>query len=82
MTMLKLMKYEMRKTVFVKLVLLALAVLAEVFFLVSLNGDNPERVGVSILLLVLLAVFGILFMGISSILTLHKDMNTKQSYML
>lgn len=82
MTMLKLMKYEMRKTLFVKLVLLALATIAEVFFLVSLNGDSPERVSVSILLLVLLAVFGILFMGISSILTLHKDMNTKQSYML
>ena len=33
-------------------------------------------------LLVMLAVFGVLVIGLESVLTLHRDMNTKQSYML
>ena len=37
---------------------------------------------VCIVLLMLLAVGGVMMMGLGSVLTLHRDMNTKQSYML
>ena len=80
--MLKLMKYEFRKTLFTKLVLLGLTAVAEAFFLYTLLDNQVEKESVAILLLALLALFGILFMGIQSILTLHRDMNTRQGYML
>lgn len=80
--MLKLMKYEMRKTMVVKLVLFGLAVVVEAFFLSMLSKGNPEKEGIAITLLVLLGLFGIIFMGVQSILTLHRDMNTRQGYML
>ena len=80
--MLKLMKYEMRKTVFMKLMLLAAAVVCEVLFFVQVSKNNPTKQGIILFVLALLCIFGLLFMGIQSIVTLHRDMNTRQSYML
>lgn len=80
--MFKLMKYEMRKTLFMKLVLIAVTAIIEVFFFISYTKDNPTKQGVALFVLALVAIFGILFMGIQSIVALHRDMNTRQSYML
>ncbi|MBR2822488.1 MAG: hypothetical protein IKE24_02240 [Clostridia bacterium] len=80
--MLKLMKYELRKTWFTKVILLALTAAAEIGFLIGLYGDRDEPMSVSVVILVLLATFGVLVIGLESILTLHRDMNTRQSYML
>ena len=77
--MTRLLKYEFRKTLFTKLVLLGLTAVIEAWYLVSLWKNRPDSEGVA---LVLLGLFGILFMGIQSVLTLHRDMNTRQSYML
>ena len=80
--MFKLMKYEMRKTLFMKLALIAVTAIVEVIFLTGYYKDLPTRQGVSLFIMVLVALFGILFMGIQSIVALHRDMNTRQSYML
>ncbi len=80
--MFKLMKYEFRKTWITKLILLAITAMLEAVFLIGLYGDNEDMLGTSIPLLVAVAVCGVLVIGLESIITLHRDMNTKQSYML
>lgn len=80
--MFKLIKYELRKTWFTKAILLAVTAIAEIAYLIGLYGNLEDVMGTAILFLVLLAVGGILVMGLESILTLHRDMNTRQSYML
>ena len=80
--MMKLMKYEIRKTMMVKWIILGIAALLEVAFLIGLWADKNEMLAVSVVLLVLLAFGSILVIGLGSILTLHRDMNTRQSYML
>lgn len=80
--MLKLMKYEIRKTWITKLILLGVTAVAEAVYLYGLYTEKEGPLSVSIGLLVMLAVFGVLVIGLESVLTLHRDMNTKQSYML
>ena len=80
--MLKLMKYEFRKTLSAKLLLLGIAAALQIFFMISLYADKENALGISIVLLSALAFGGILMIGLYSVMTLHRDMNTKQSYML
>lgn len=80
--MLKLMKYEFRKTMFSKLIILIITALAEAAYLLGVflkwnNGLAWGLVGLS-----LCAVIGIAYIGIDSLLVFQKDLNTKQSYML
>lgn len=77
-----LFKYEFRKTLVTKLVILGITAAAQLIFLYGLWQDSDNTVGAGVLLLTFTALFGILFIGLQSVLTLHKDMNTKQSYML
>lgn len=77
-----LFKYELRKTLFPKLILAGIAVLLEAFFLIALFRSKPNQQAVAIMLLIVLPSFGILYIGIQSLLTLHRDMNTRQGYML
>lgn len=80
--MLKLMKYEFRKTWITKLILLGVTAVAEIAFLIGLYMERETALGLSVMLLVFLAFGGILMIGLYSVMTLHRDMNTKQSYML
>ena len=80
--MFKLMKYEIRKTWITKLILLGITAAAEIAYLISLYTENDGGVAASIGILTLLAIFGVLFIGLQSVITLHRDMNTKQGYML
>ena len=80
--MLKLLKYEFRKTLFPKLILLALTGALEVLFLFGLYGSNDSALSLSIMLLTLTAMCGCVAMGIFSVVCLHRDMNTRQGYML
>ena len=80
--MLKLMKYEIRKTMFSKLVLLGIAGVLETAYLISLYSGSEKYMAITVSLLTLLAIGGITFIGLESVITLHRDMNTKQSYML
>lgn len=80
--MLKLMKYEFKKTMFSKLILLVVTVLAEAAFLVGVFGEWERALGVGMTGLMLCAMVGVFYIGIESLLVFHRDLNTKQSYML
>ena len=80
--MLRLLKYELRKTLFPKLVLLGITVLAEALFLYGFWCRRENELTVGALLLFFIALTGIALMGLLSLVTLHKDMNTRQGYML
>ena len=80
--MLRLLKYELRKTLAAKLILLAITVIAEAVFLIGFWRDKENTVAIGAVLLFFIAITGITLMGILSLITLHKDMNTKQGYML
>ena len=78
----RLMKYEFRKTLVVKLVMLGATVLAELAFLIGLWGDKNDLMATGAFILLLLAFGGCMAIGLASVVILHRDMNTKQSYML
>ncbi len=80
--MLRLLKYELRKTLFPKLVLLGITVLAEALFLYGFWCRKENELTVGALLLFFIALTGIALMGLLSLITLHRDMNTRQGYML
>ena len=80
--MLRLLKYELRKTLFSKIVLLCITIIAEAVFLAGLWGNRDNTLAVGAILLFFIAIIGIGLMGILSLATLHKDMNTRQGYML
>lgn len=80
--MLKLMKYELRKTWFIKLILLGVTAVAEIIFLIGLYGRYEDTLAVGTFLLFLLAFCGLTVIGIASVVVLHRDMNTRQGYML
>ncbi len=80
--MLRLLKYELRKTLFSKLVLLGITMIAEAVFLIGFWGKKENALAIGAVLLFFIAVSGIALMGILSLVTLHRDMNTKQGYML
>ena len=80
--MLKLMKYEFRKTLYMKLILLGTTAAAEAAFLIGLAAGIEDLWAGAVLALVLLAFASELVIGLASLLTLHRDMNTRQGYML
>ena len=80
--MLHLLKYEMRKTLFSKLILFGITAIAEAIFLIGFWGKKENTLLIGALLLFFIAITGITLMGILSLITLHRDMNTKQGYML
>ncbi|MCQ2457485.1 MAG: hypothetical protein MJ142_02005 [Clostridia bacterium] len=80
--MLKLFKYEMRKTLTAKLIMLGLFAVLEGFFLYELLKGNEESALLVTLLVVIASFIGMFFIGIRSIVTLHHDINSKQGYML
>ncbi|MBO4471465.1 MAG: hypothetical protein J5841_06900, partial [Clostridia bacterium] len=80
--MLKLLKYEFRKTAFPKLVLFAFILIMEGIFLYGCLRNDGDTKTVGVILFVMSLMFGFLLIGLMSLVTLHKDMNTRQGYML
>lgn len=80
--MLKLMKYEFRKTAFSKLILLSITFLFEIVYLLGIFLKKDSFISTGITFLTLCAIMGILYIGLESVTILHRDLNTKQSYML
>ena len=80
--MLRLLKYELRKTQFSKLILLGITLAAQAVFLIGLWGKKDDTLEIGAFLLFFVALIGIALMGILSVVVLHQDMNTKQGYML
>ena len=83
--MLKLMKYEFRKSWFSRIVLLIAIGGFELMFLYGAlftDMKNSGAVAWGIIGLIFVTIAGISFIGLESLINLHKDLNTKQSYML
>ena len=78
----RLLKYEMRKTLFLKLIILGLTGAAEIVFLLGLALNQDRVYAVGIIILMLLSFGSIMAIGLYSLIVLHRDMNTRQSYML
>ena len=70
--MLKLMKYELRKTWFTKAILLAVTAAVEAFFLYGLYGEKEDMAAGGAFILLLLAFGGVLVIGLESVITLHR----------
>lgn len=82
-----LLKYEMRKTWPMKLILLGITAVVEIVFLAALllrnsQGNTDKLIVAMSVLLFFIAFGGIMLIGVQSLLILHRDMNTKQGYML
>lgn len=80
--MLNLMKYELRKTTFSKLALLAFTAVAEVAFLLGVFLKKDNLLAMGIICLFLCAIIGVVYIGLESVNVLYRDLNTRQSYML
>lgn len=80
--MLRLLKYELRKTLMSKLILLGVTLVAQAVFMAGFWGKKDTTLAIGAVLLFFIAITGIALMGILSVATLHKDMNSKQGYML
>ncbi len=78
----KLIKYEFRKTMFSKMILLIITAIAEIAFLLGVFLKWEKGLAIGIFGLMMCASVGIIYIGIESISTFQKDLNTKQSYML
>ena len=80
--MLHLIRYEFRKARTAGLILSGIATLLEVVFIIALLISREDLISLSAGLLCILTVGGLLMLGVQSIVTLHRDMNSKQGYML
>lgn len=80
--MLKLMKYEFRKSASSKLILLVLTAVFELAFLGGVFFKGYNLMGTGMMFLILCAFFGVFYIGLEGIMTLYRDLNSKQSYML
>lgn len=80
--MLKLMKYEFRKQLTTKILLLAVLGLMEIYFLYGILSNNMETTMKAVIFLSVLAFAGIFFVSFECIMTYNNDLRTKQSYML
>ena len=78
----KLIKYEFRKTWITKAILLGVTAVLEAVYLITLYMDQEDTMMLSAGLLAFLATGGVMVIGLESVLTLHRDMNTRQGYML
>lgn len=80
--MLQLMKYEFRKAMFSKMILLVITAVAEAAYLLGIFLKWDKAMIIGITGLVLCGMIGIFYIGIESLIIFQKDLNTKQSYML
>lgn len=80
--MLKLMKYEFRKQLMSKFLLLGVLGLLEIYFLYGIFTNNMETTMRAVIFLATLAFAGIFFVSFECIMTYNNDLRTKQSYML
>lgn len=80
--MFKLIKYESRKQMFSKLVILAILGLIEVFFLIGIALSRTNMVSTTMGLLSIFTFGALFFLAFESIITFNNDLKLKQSYML
>lgn len=80
--MIKLMKYELRKQAFSKLIILILLGLGEIVFLYGALFMKSTPLGIGIAVLTMLTYGALFFTAFESVFTYSNDLKTKTSYML
>ncbi len=80
--MLKLMKYEFRKQLFSKLVILALVGVFQLVFFYGIIADKEDVIGVVMMLQGVFTFGALFYLAFESILTYSNDLKQKCSYML
>ena len=80
--MLKLVKYEFRKQLFSKVMILVILALLQVGFMIGLFFEKERLLATSMGLYLFLSIASVLFVAFESINTYSNDLKTKQSYML
>ena len=80
--MFRLMKYELRKQLFSKVMLVTIIGALEVMFLYGLFFEKEGTIATSMGLFVFVAMGTVAFVSMESILTYSNDLKTKQSYMI
>lgn len=78
----KLIKYELRKQLATKLIVLAILAILEVIYLFGLFTDNEGMMGLGLGFLMMTAFISMFYFGFETIITYSNDLKTKQSYML
>ncbi len=74
--------YELRKTRQSKWILLGVSLVMEFFFLIGHWTEDPVMVSMTFFLMVITALGGTLYIGLESVLTLHRDLRSEQGYMI
>ena len=77
-----LLVYELRKTRQSKIILAGLFAVLEVIFLLALWAEDDVAMPMSGMLLILAGLGGTLYLGLESVLVLHRDLRTEQGYMV
>ena len=77
-----LLRYELRKTRQSKWILLGVSLVIEAFFLLGILADDSVMVGMTYLLMFIAAMGGTLYIGLESVLVLHRDLRQEQGYMI
>ncbi len=80
--MLKLIGYEFRKSWFFKAIALGITALLELLYVVGLLTRDEGTIVTGAVLLSIAASVCVTGIGIISVVVLHRDMNTRQGYML
>lgn len=80
--MFNLFKYELKKSLALKLVILSITAVVEIFFLIGLYAERDFLYSTTVFLLCVAAVVGPIVIGLHSIHLLRNDLNTTKGYML
>ena len=80
--MLTLIQYEMKKTAFMKILCFSALLIAQAFVLLGGATDNYVVLGLGAGLLIFFSFLIFFILGLSSMASLSKDLNTTQGYML
>lgn len=80
--MLTLLQYEMKKTAFMKILCVFALFISQAFVMLGTATDNFVVAGLGAGLLVFFSFLVIFILGLSSMASLSKDLNTTQGYML
>ncbi len=80
--MLRLLKYEFLKARTNLLILLSVTAAVEALFLIGVWTKDIPAVTLTLILLFFLAIAGTAWVGLECVLTLHRDIRSRQSYML
>lgn len=78
----KLMKYELRKRLMSKILVLVVVAVLEVLFVLGLYLEKDNWLRMASVLLVAVGFIGLFYFSFESVVTFSNDLRTKQSYML